>query len=294
MRQRFPVSDQGGCVPFDPVSSLDSEWRRLASRELPALLRVWSAREPTLAPFADPTQLIRFLREPAPSAQKDELLRALVRIAADDPLAARVVLQALMPGLKRIAGRVLLDLSERDELWELLLAHAWERIRQYPLARRPQRIAANILLDTLRRTMRELERERRRRHRSVTPEAVRSPNSDQRAEATRILLDAISASAISQLEARILFAIRVEHCSLADAAGEEGLPYNVLRVRLQRAERRLLLHLGYSGVPNRRSRGPFSSARVGGPTEASRIHPAPHVEEPTTHDIGWLSGADDA
>jgi DNA-directed RNA polymerase specialized sigma24 family protein len=282
-------------VDFDPVMSLSRDWQLLVCGPLPARLRAWAVEEPALAPFAgEPARLIAFLRGPAGAAAKDELLQALVRIAAEESLAARVVLHALMPGLKRIAGRVLLDLSERDELWALLLAHAWERIRRYPLARRPQRIAANILLDTLRRTTRELERERRRRHRSVTGEASHCPSSDQRAEATRILLDATSTGAISQLEARIIFAIRVERCSLADAAAEEGLPYNVLRVRLQRAERRLLLHLGYTAVPNRRSRGPFSSARVDGPTEASRIDPAPHVEESTTRDIGWLSGADDA
>jgi DNA-directed RNA polymerase specialized sigma24 family protein len=281
-------------VPLDPVSSLDREWQRLASSVLPARLRIWAERESALAPFADPTRLIRFLRDPAPSPLKDELLRPLVRIAHDDPLAARVVLHALMPGLKRIAGRVLLDLSERDELWELLLAHAWERIRRYPLAQRPRRIAANVLLDTLRRTMRELERERRRRHRSVTGAATRAPCSDQRAAVTRILLDAISAGAISQLEARILFAIRIERCSLADAATEEGVPYNVLRVRLQRAERRLLLYLGHNAVPNRRSKGPFFSARVVGATRRGQFNSGPQKEESAAPSVGRLPGADDA
>jgi DNA-directed RNA polymerase specialized sigma24 family protein len=282
-------------VDFDPVSSLSREWQRLVCGPLPSRLRAWAVNEPALAPFAgEPARLIAFLRGPAAAAAKDELLQALVRVAAEEPLAARVVLHALMPGLKRIAGRVLLDLSERDELWALLLAHAWERIRRYPLARRPRRIAANILLDTLRRTMRELERERRRRHRSVPDEAFQLRSSDQRADATRILLDAISAGAISQLEARILFAIRVERCSLADAAAEEGLPYNVLRVRLQRAERRLLLHLGHPAVPNRRSRGPFSCARVAGPTAAGRSNPRHPDEEPTSRHVRWLPGADDA
>ena len=39
------------------------------------------------------------------------------------------------------------------EVWSLLLAHAWERICSYPLARRPERVAANLLYDTLRDTL---------------------------------------------------------------------------------------------------------------------------------------------
>jgi len=159
---------------------------------------------------------------------------------------------------------------ERDELWELLLAHAWERIRRYPLERRPRRIAANVLLDTLRRTMRELERERRRRHRSVPDATVEAPSPDRRAEVARMLLDAVSAGAISQLEAQVIFETRIERCSLAEVAADVGLAYNVLRVRLQRAERRLLLHLGHPAVPKRRAKGPFSSAQVTGATRTGQ------------------------
>ena len=281
-------------MPLDPVSSLDREWQRLASSVLPARLRIWAERESALAPFADPTRLIRFLREPAPSPLKDELLRPLVRIAYDDPLAARVVLHALMPGLKRIAGRVLLDLSERDELWELLLAHAWERICRYPLAQRPRRIAANILLDTLRRTMRDLERERRRRSRSVTDATSTPPTCDQRAEVTRTLLDAISAGAISQLEARIIFETRIEHCPLAELAAELGLTYNACKIRRQWAEQRLLLHLGYPLDPKSRSKGPFFSAQVVGAARTRQINGGPRKEESAAPRVGRLPGADDA
>lgn len=257
----------------DPVPALEREWLQLARGSLPARLRAWALHEPALAPFTDPHCLIRFLRGPAPAEAKDELLRPLLRIARDEPLAARVVLQALMPGLKRLSARALLDVSEWEELWELLLAHAWERIRRYPLARRPRQIAANVLLDTLHRTLRELERERRRRRRGDIDADAVAPLADQRAEVARLLLDAVSAGAISQAEARLIFGVRVERCSLAEIAADERLPYNVLRVRLQRAERRLLLHLGYPAVPKRRAKAPLSSARVIGAERAGRIGP---------------------
>jgi len=249
-------------VSLDPVLSLDREWQQLARGVLPARLRLWAEREPALAPFVDPARLVEFVRGSVSSAMKDELLRPLVRLAADDPLAARVVLQLLLPGLKRIAARTLHDLSERDELWELLLAHAWERIRRYPLARRPRHIAANVLLDTLKRTMRELERERRRRRRSDSGAAVTAPAQDQRTEIARLLVAAVSAGAISQLEARIIFETRIEECPLAELASELGLTYNACKIRRQWAEQRLLRHFGYPLDPKSRAKGPFSSARV--------------------------------
>ena len=259
----------------DPVLSLDREWQQLARGVVPGRLRLWAEREPALAPFIDPRRLVEFVRGPASSARKDEVLRPLVRLAADDPLAARVVLHVLLPGLKRIAGRALHDLSERDELWELLLAHAWERIRRYPLAQRPRHIAANVLLDTLKRTMRELERERRHRGRSDANAEPAAPAPDPRAEIARVLLEAVTAGVISQLEARIIFETRIEECPLVELADELGLTYNACKIRRQWAEQRLLRHFGYSLDPKSRAKGPFSNARVIGAIHTDRINTKP-------------------
>jgi DNA-directed RNA polymerase specialized sigma24 family protein len=250
-------------VTVDPVEALGQEWQQLARGSLRVRLRTWVLQEPALAPFAEPARLLTFLHGPAPWTEKDHLLLPLVRIARDEPLAARLVLQALLPGFKAIAGRVLHDRSERDDLWELLLAHAWTQIRRYPLERRPRRIAANLLLDTLNRTMRDLKLERsRRRHEVSKSSAVARQARDQRAKVLPMLVAAVKAEAISSFEARLIFAVRIEQCPLAEIAAEERLAYNVLRVRLQRAERRLLLHLGCAAVPNRRAKGPSSHARV--------------------------------
>ena len=134
----------------DLIERLEAEWPALASGPLLGRLRIWSEQEPALASFATPQQLLRQLRGlRGDHRAEDEILAALLRQAQTDPLAARVVLQALLPGLKALARRILLEASERDELWSALLAHCWERIRSYPLERRPTRIAANMLLDTL-------------------------------------------------------------------------------------------------------------------------------------------------
>jgi hypothetical protein len=78
----------------------------------------------------------------------DRRLASLVADAAEDPLAARIVLQRLLPGLLSIARRRggrhgALTLR----LYHELLGNAWLVIRCYPIERRPHRVAANILRD---------------------------------------------------------------------------------------------------------------------------------------------------
>src|SRR5918994_3821019 len=146
----------------DVVSRLEREWLAL-SRPIAVRLPEWGARERALARFHSADELIRFLLRPGPWAARDAVLAALLAQARTEPLAARVVLAALLPGLKRIAEQVILDARDREELWQLLLACAWERICAYPLERRPSRIAANLLLDTLHDVLAFLAAERRHR-----------------------------------------------------------------------------------------------------------------------------------
>jgi len=250
----------GRGTPLDgvPLERLEREWTSLATG-LRSELRRWRASEPALARHPSAQALIRLLQGHASYARKDELLAALLRLARSEPLAGRVVLQALLPGLKRLAGQLLFEAGEREEVWELLLANAWEQICCYPLERRPRRIAANILLDTLRPTLRELKRERRQRSESST-ELAASASASQDADVEGLLADAVAAGAISPLEAEAILAVRIDDDPLAAVAVRLGLSYNVLRVRLQRAERRLLLHLGYPPVPRRAPKRPSSPA----------------------------------
>lgn len=79
----------------------------------------------------------------------DHLLWHLVRIAADDELAARIVLQRIMPPLMSVAqrrGRILPGgvTAAIDEI----MAVAWETIRTFPHERRTRKIAANLVLDS--------------------------------------------------------------------------------------------------------------------------------------------------
>jgi RNA polymerase sigma factor (sigma-70 family) len=83
-----------------------------------------------------------------PEAAADVVLAEVIRVAATDELAARVVLQRVLPGLVRAAVRRTLHRPERrQELFEELTTSAWLVIRTYPLDRRPAKIAVNVLRD---------------------------------------------------------------------------------------------------------------------------------------------------
>jgi DNA-directed RNA polymerase specialized sigma24 family protein len=250
----------------DLIERLEGEWPALAAGPVRARLRVWAGQEPVLAGFSTPQQLLRQLDSLRGRHQaRDEILTALVRQARTDPLAARVVLQTLLPGLKKLAGRLLLEASEREEVWSSLLAHCWELIRCYPLERRPTRIAANTLLDTLQKTSRELKRQRRYRDRfggEFPAESVTFSPDDRDVE--RLLRRAVAAGAISNEEAELVLRTRIDRTDLRALAEQVGVPYNTLVVRRLRAERRLLLFLGEPAVTSRGSKAPVCSARAVG------------------------------
>src|SRR5205807_606070 len=132
-------------------------WRQgYAGKRLAAELRAWGKGEPSLRRFGgDPERLFAFLRS-EPSAERDEVFCGLLRLAKREQLAGLVVLEALIPGLKASLGRTLVAAGERDELLGLLLASAWKLIVSYPVERRPSRVAANLLLDIRKQTLRQL------------------------------------------------------------------------------------------------------------------------------------------
>ena len=226
----------------DPVAELAGGWRRgIAASVLAARLRCWGRAEPALAGFGSVERLFRFLRS-RPSRQRDEVFCALLRWAQCDQLAGLVVLEALLPGLKALRGRILAEASENDEVWTLLLAAAWEQIVRYPLARRPGRVAANVLLDVRKTVLRELAV---RRHTEMLPlsglEVGALPGE---CDIESPLRRAIRAGVLSASEAELILQTRVDGRSLPAVAAELGVPYITVYKRRARAERRLVVFLG--------------------------------------------------
>lgn len=247
-----------------PLDRLERELEQhLASAELAARFASWAREEPALARLGSPRALLRFLRgQPAPH-ERNAVLRALVARAATDVCARRLVLHALLPGLKNLSRRLLVSADEREELWSSLLCSAWERICAYSVERRPNRIAANLLLDTMSATLAEVRHARAAQ--ALPPELIVAASAQhEEGDIDALLRAAVRAGAVTSAEAELVLCTRFDGVPLAHVAELHGEPYNRVKVRRQRAERRLLVWLGHRPVPRRRQNRPFCGARVAG------------------------------
>lgn len=232
----------------------------LSGTQLNLRLRRWAAEQPALARFAGSAELLfRFLRG-EPSAERDRVMLALLRQARRDEFAGLLVLEALLPGLKRVLGRILVDAGESDERLAVVLDCAWEQIVSYPLERRPTRVAANLLLDIRKQALRELGQHRRPA--DELPLSRREPAPTFGADIEAPLRRAVTAGAITATDAGLILQSRIDGRPLAEIAAELGLQYIGAYKRRQRAEQRLLFFLGQPAGKNRGRNRHMSSART--------------------------------
>jgi hypothetical protein len=226
------------------VAQLEREWPLLARRELAVSLACWHDSQPALRRFQRAQDLVTFLHAAAAS-ESDGPLLALLVLAPDEPPAGRIVLQAILPALKAQARRLTNRATTGEELWELLLFHAWEAICTYPLTRR-RRVAANLVLQVLHATSRELRR-------CAHPETAPAPRSSHdsapcasvgRRAASRpprapLLRAAVAAGVIGRRDAALILHTRLRNTDLHLLARRTCVPYDALLKRRQRAEQEL-------------------------------------------------------
>ena len=129
---------------FSLVEALDREWCELDRRH-PGAVRRWADRHDVLAPCGSFDDVLSAAR-----LDSDPILAALLtEVSIGDQLAGRVVLQALIGRMVRMAQR-----DPRASIDDYL-ARLWCAIGSYPLERRPERIAANLSMETLKAVSRE-------------------------------------------------------------------------------------------------------------------------------------------
>jgi hypothetical protein len=218
------------------LQELDREWSELATspKARRALMR-WANTHRHLGGHRDLDEVLASRRDPAKTRP---VLEALAALAPADEIAARTLLQAMVPGLVRlatVAGND--DPAAIDEMVSL----AWERIRTYPSERHGS-VPANILLDV---------RKRYRRHRGIEAPASselcgepvdrRSSVEDQ--VLGRLLIGELAEAQRSGLMSAPVLAtiLRTRLCgeSLADLAVEQHVTPQLLCHRRWRAEVRL-------------------------------------------------------
>jgi hypothetical protein len=127
------------------TARLDREWEQLCRR--PAVVERARSWHVTATPFRSLGELLRLAGyRAAPTPEADEVLRRLVLVAADDPLAARIVLQRILPGMLVIVRREQLRDRGVDAL-DALAAEAWMAIVTYRADSRRTDVAARLLND---------------------------------------------------------------------------------------------------------------------------------------------------
>jgi DNA-directed RNA polymerase specialized sigma24 family protein len=204
------------------------------------------------------------MRRPGRTAEKDAVLRALLLWARVDPVGAELVFEVIRPGFLNLARRLTRSTREREELRATLTAALWEGIRRYPVERRPRRIAANLLLDALHNTLVAVGRESAwNAVRTRVSLEIGSAPDESDGDLDGLLARAVSAGALSAAEAELVLRTRIDGEQLLEIA-HGGVPYNTLKVRRQRAERRLVVFLGFRPVPRGQQKRPSSFARVSG------------------------------
>ncbi len=132
---------------YDVFQGLAREWRDVV--ESPAARRAVAAwrDDPVLREIQTLDEVLELTAEGLPPGAANVVLLALVRRAGHDVVAARSVLQALVPGLRGVVFRM--GGASDGEVAAEVVAAAWARIRAYPVGRRSERVAANVVLDAL-------------------------------------------------------------------------------------------------------------------------------------------------
>ena len=229
-------------MPNHLFAALESEWQTLSrSSAVGPDGSHWS--DPALSRFKNPGELIDALRhDKHDHAGNDRILVALARRAPTDDLAARTLLQAVLPGLfnvgKRLGGGRI-----DDELEAEVLAEAVVRIRTYPIERRPARIAANVTWDVFGRLVRRRERAKNAPVDLVAEVVVPAPSGDvdPSVEVCDLVHEAVARGALRAGDARLLLAIAVGHDTIGKRAQREGVAYAAMNERWRRARKRLQL-----------------------------------------------------
>jgi hypothetical protein len=219
------------------LERLERDWKSLArDREV-------AARLPEVMGAAGGVRTlgeVQRFTESSPPAGADLVLVALVRRAVEgDQLAARALLQLLLPGVRRLA-QTWWSLGDREEREAAAVAAVWDRIVSYPLARRPGKVAANILLDAAG-MLRGQVRDTRmvvsldEAGESTTEEPVHPAE-----DLLEVLTDAVENGLITREDAHLVALTRIGGFAVTEIARARGVPPRTLQTHRHAAEAALI------------------------------------------------------
>jgi len=236
-------------------AQLERDWAALLDDPAAAgRLDAWRRDDGALDPYPSWSAALAAAHDRTDPARADGILGALARRAPGDPLAARILLGMLLPGTRALAGR-LWWLGEDEERAAAAVAAVWERIRTYPYARRPARIAANVLADARQRLARAHRRDAARDHVPLDGEAAgllpAVPATAEPAageELLELLRWATAGGHLTVGQARLIAESRLADVPCDVLGARAGLHAHSLRRRRQRAERALAVAVAVAGL----------------------------------------------
>jgi hypothetical protein len=129
------------------LTRLQREWDLLSTR--PSVVRraaVWNLT-PRVLISLDELLVLTGLGSGPTDLSGDAPMARLVALARHDDLAARVVLQRMLPGLSNCARRNSQGFESCLDALDELLSEAWTVIRSFPIERRNRYVIKNLLRD---------------------------------------------------------------------------------------------------------------------------------------------------
>jgi DNA-directed RNA polymerase specialized sigma24 family protein len=228
-------------MPIPILAALDHDRCALvADRRARERFEQWKSEEQVLSEVDDLAGLLALANNRRDLDAGDAVLAVLARRAATERLAGQLLLHALMPGLKGII-RSCNPGRGADDLASDVITTAWERIHCYPYARRPQRIAANILRDVRQQIWRKQARQQRLAERlgevvAFDDDRDGSPQPSPSDELVDLVADAVRRGRISRRSGRLILLHRVVGVSTDEIARSEGRTFCAIERARQRAE----------------------------------------------------------
>jgi hypothetical protein len=217
------------------------EWESLAARpENSAVLGRWAAADGRLAGFDSLAEVIAFVRLNPSARAANDVLAALIRVSADDGSARRCALEALLPGLLRLAGQYPSVGEDDDDRLQNLVMLAVERIHQ--LGGQDLEWPAAAVIDWVRDRLRRVVRRVPDTPTMPLEAALTVAAPPERSAAERLtglLVAGLRQGSIRREDAALIYTTRVAGHPAAAVAAAVGVDPVVLRTRRRRAEQRL-------------------------------------------------------
>jgi len=149
----------------------------------------------------------------------------------------------LSPGLQRILRDMVCKGNLITEAWSDLWWHFFRRVQNYPVGRRPNKVAANLLLDT-RHSLMDARKTENIYHSMMESNEefeyeCQTTEMHPCWERASSLISGSDPSGLSEVDTTLILGSRVYGEKLKDVANRLGISYGAARTRRNRAERKL-------------------------------------------------------